>query len=189
MTISNSTISAITELVFLEQTIDKADVIFVFGNDWIATMDEVAILYQKGVAKIIVISGHSAKADREKSEARRFLERGLELGISKDAMLLEERATNTKENILNSLPIMERSIAPRPIASVLFVCKTFHTRRVLMTARNLLSPDVQYGFLPVGDERNITRENWWQDADRQERVIAEVRRIAEYTLKGDLSVQ
>jgi len=183
-----STIDAITQFLFIETHLERVDLMFVFGSDWLDTMDHVKSLYDQGISRRILISGHSASKDRTESEASRFKRRGLELGIPQEAFLIEERATNTKENLEYSLPLIERSIGIGDLSSVLFVCKTFHTRRVLMTARKFLPDHVRYYFYPVNDERNILRDNWWKDDVAFQRVIAEVRRIAEYTLNGDLSI-
>lgn len=184
-----STIEAITNLLFVQNTLPKADLIFVFGNDWLETMDDVARLYHRNVCGTVIITGHSALSDRAETEAKRFYDRGIELGIPAGSMILEEEATNTKENILKSVPLIEERIGINRMKSILFVCKAFHTRRVLMTARNVFPDTVAYGFHPTLDERDIRATNWWTTPDRQERVLAEVRRIAEYALKGDLTVR
>ena len=183
-----STIGAITKFLFIETPVEEVDLIFVFGHDWIDTMEAVKGLYDQGISKNILISGHSASKDRSESEALRFMKKGIELGIPEEAFLLEEQATNTKENMQFALPIIEERIGLDNIRNILFVCKTFHTRRVLMTARNYFPKHVEYLFLPMIDERNIRKDNWWKDGIAKERVLAEVRRIAEYSLKGDLSI-
>jgi uncharacterized SAM-binding protein YcdF (DUF218 family) len=105
-------------------------------------------------------------------------------------MLLENEATNTKENIVNSIPLLEKLYKPlNEIASIIFVCKTFHTRRVFMTARNLLPSHIEFGFQPMIDERDIRRDNWWTSPERQVRVMEELVRVGQYTLKGDLTIR
>lgn len=183
-----STIEAITDFLFIESSMNNVDLIFVFGNDWLDTMKEVKTIYEKGISDYILISGHSASKERSESEASRFMRKGVELGIPSEVFLLEKQATNTKENMQFSLPIIEEKIGISKITKILFVCKTFHTRRVLMTAKKFLPASIEYSFYPVNDERNIRKDNWWEDSTSFERVIAEVRRIAEYTLKGDLSI-
>lgn len=184
----SSTIEAITKLLFIETPLEPVDLIFVFGNDWLETMSAVKSVHDQGISNRILISGHSASKDRSESEAHRFKERGLELGMPDSTFIMEHNATNTKENFEFSLPLIEEAVGLTNIKRILFVCKTFHTRRVLMTARNFLPEDVTCLFLPMIDERNIRSDNWWKDQTARERVMAEIRRIGEYTLKGDLSV-
>jgi len=183
-----STIEAITDLLFIESPLEKVDLFFVFGHDWIDTMREVKELYDKGLTSKILISGHSVDKNRSESEASRFMRKGTELGIPKEVLLIEEKATNTRENFEFSIPIIQQNIGFSKIRKILFVCKTFHTRRVLMAARNFFPEHIEYYFYPVEDERRIRRDNWWKDSVARERVLAEVRRVGEYTLKGDLSI-
>lgn len=71
---------------------------------------------------------------------------------------------------------------------MLLVCKSFHARRVLMTATNFLPNDIEYYFLSTLDERNIAKDGWWKDEIATKRVLEEVGRISQYTLKGDLKL-
>jgi uncharacterized SAM-binding protein YcdF (DUF218 family) len=189
MTYPSDTIRIISEFLFIESKIEKVDLIFVFGNDWLKTMDHVSDLYYKGISSNILITGHSANKDRVESEADRFSNYGISLGIPQNAFLLEKCATNTKENLEFSIPIIESKLGLTKIKKILFVCKTFHTRRVLMTAQKWLPSNIQLSFYPVNDERNILKHNWWKTEETQERVMGEIRRIGEYTLQGDLSLK
>jgi uncharacterized SAM-binding protein YcdF (DUF218 family) len=185
----SSSVEAITNLLFIETPVMKSDLIFVFGNDWILAMDEVKKLYEQKISEKILITGHSANKDRLESEASRFMRRGLELGIPEESFLIEELATDTKKNFEYSAPIIDANIGFDKIRTILFVCKTFHTRRVLMTAKASFPNHIEYLFYPVSDERNIQKDNWWLDEVSLKRVLAEVRRIGEYSLTGDLSIK
>lgn len=166
----------------------RVDLIFVFGSSYLITMDEVKRLYDKKVADKILITGHSKNKLKE-IEADRFYKRGIELGLPKKIFLLEREATNTKENIVNSIPIIKKAVGFKNIKKIMFVCKAFHTRRVLMNAKKFFPSNIQYYFSPIIDERNIKKENWWKDEVARTRVLEELRRIAEYTLKGDLRLE
>ena len=110
MTKESSTIEAITNFLFLEsKTTGKVDLIFVFGSSYLITMDEVKRLYDKKISNKILITGHS-KGKLKEIEADRFYRRGVELGFPKKIFLLERDATNTKENIINTIPIIEKAI-------------------------------------------------------------------------------
>ncbi len=184
----NNTIDAITELLFIDSKIKECDLIFVFGNDWIDTMNDVAFLYKNKISEKILITGHSANTYRNEPESISFYKKGLELNIPKDSFILEQNATNTKENIEFSIPLIEEEIGWKNVHKILFVCKTFHTRRVKMTANNFFPKDIEYLFYPIKGERNITKNTWWIDKTAQARVLAEIKRIAEYSIKGDLSI-
>ena len=183
----NETIQRISEFLFLETPVETVDIALVFGNDTISTMEDVAKMYKLGlIKKGIILSGHSAGKDKI-PECIRFYEKGVELGIPKDFMLTECDSTNTKENLENSLEIIQE-IFPE-VTSIMFVAKAFVTRRIEMTARALNYPkDIKYLYYPTLDERNIGKYIWWQYPNATERVLEEIGRISKYTLKGDLKI-
>lgn len=182
-----SSVDAITKLLFIDQSIEKVDIAIVFGNDWIQTMDDLYPFYKEGMVPKIIITGNSANGNKE-PESLRFQKRGIEIGFSAEDIILESRATNTKENFIFSKEILEKMFGLENINKILLVCKTFHTRRVLMTAKNFLPDKIEYFFLPTLDERNITKNGWWKEDVSKQRVLEEVGRISQYTLKGDLKL-
>jgi len=183
-----STILAISDFLFLPANPEKAKLIFVFGHDHLPMMDKVKELYDRGYSDRILITGHSKDKTKE-IEAERFFEYGIRLGIPANKFLLEKEATNTKENILFSKPIIEREIGFNNIKTILFICQSFHTRRVYMTAKNFLPANIKFCFCPIVDERGISKDNWWKNDAAKNRVLDEIRRIGEYTLKRDLSIE
>ena len=40
----------------------------------------------------------------------------------------------------------------------------------------------------VVDDRNITKDNWYKDKTKTEKILEEVEKIGKYFLKGDLSL-
>lgn len=187
----NSTIEAISNLLFLETPIISCDIAIVFGNDYVETMDEVKNLWERGMIKNkIILSGHSAKKDK-KPEAIRFKEYGLQIGLSEESMLLELEATNTLENLLYSREIIEKELCDfSKIKSIMFVAKAFVCRRIQMTVQAFYPSNINYVYYPIVDVKgkNIGKDSWWSSEESIKRVLEELRRISEYTLKGDLAL-
>ncbi len=188
-----STIEAITKFLFIPKFIpDKADVCIVLGNDYIDTMVYVKWVFEQRICDKFILTGHSAKMDKE-PECERFFKKGLELGIPQDTMFLENKATNSYENLDFSKKIIENQLGGfEHCKKILFVAKAFVTRRIEMTANKLYPDFVQTYYLPTADDtengKNIRADNWWTNSAAQKRVLEEIRRIAEYTLKGDLKL-
>ena len=65
--------------------------------------------------------------------------------------------------------------------------KVFHGRRALMTIRQNLSKDTKY-LLQLIETPNHKIKNWWKNKKLKNHIIDEVRKIGEYTLKGDLGI-
>jgi uncharacterized SAM-binding protein YcdF (DUF218 family) len=184
----SETINKITNFVFKETKIPKkVDLIFVLGNDYEPQMKDVLKLYKKGISKRILISGFG-DTNINRSEASILKEYAVSLGIPKDIFILEEHASNTKQNIQFSVPIIKKEFDFKNLKSILFVCKSFHTQRVFMTVRNFLSKDLKIFFYPIIDERNITKNNWYKNENSKLIILDELKKIAEYSLNKDISI-
>jgi hypothetical protein len=71
--------------------------------------DVTAALFHRGVFPLIVFTGANARTTRDRfpgGEAVHYRQRAIELGIPSEAILIEPRATNTRENIEFSRVLM-----------------------------------------------------------------------------------
>lgn len=190
---SISAIESITQLLFIpNNTPDKVDVCIVLGNDYVDTMKITKLVFDKGICDKFILTGHSAKMDKE-PECDRFFKKGIELGIPSENMFLENRATNSYENLEFSKIIIEEQFGGfNNCRKILFIAKAFVTRRIEMTAKKLYPNFIQTFYYPTADDtetgKNIRADNWWKNETAKKRVLEEVRRVAEYTLKGDLVI-
>lgn len=188
-----SAIEAITQFLFIPNNMpDKVDVCIVLGNDYVDTMMDVAAIFNKGICDKFILTGHSAKMDKE-PECDRFFQKGLEFGIPAENMFLENRATNSYENLEFSKQIINEQLGGFDnCRKILFVAKAFVTRRVDMTAKKLYPDFIQAFYYPTVDNsengKNIRADNWWKNEAATKRVMAEVERIGKYFLNGDLSI-
>ncbi|MCF7906344.1 YdcF family protein [Patescibacteria group bacterium] len=184
----SESIKKITDFIFKETEIPKkVDLIFVLGNDFEEQMKDVFKLYKKEISDKILISGFG-DTDVTRSEASILKEYGISLGIPENIFILEEHASNTKQNIQFSIPIIEKEINLKNLKSILFVCKAFHTQRVFMTARKFLPKNIKLFFYPITDERNITKNNWYKNENSEFIVLNEIKKIGEYSLTKNISI-
>lgn len=183
----NETLEKITSLIFYETKIPKkVNYIIVLWSNYIDTMIDVKRIYDEWISKKIIITGWSYMwKDSTDSEAERFMNRWVELWIDKKDIILEKKASNTKENILFIKKILDKNNFKK--WKILFVCKAFHTRRVLMTAQKNLWSNNEYYFLPIVDDTKISKNEWFLSEKSKNRVLAELIRIWEYTIKWDIS--
>ncbi len=118
----------------LQQPLKKSDCILVLGNFDIRTAQYGAKLFIEGYAPLMVFSGNKSESNRnlwEVPEARVFANEAMHLGVPKDKILLEEKATNTGENILFTKQLLEEK--GLNIESFIVVQKPFMLRRVYTT--------------------------------------------------------
>ena len=75
--------------------------------------------------------------------------------------------------------------------NILCIGSAFMTRRAKMCASACGYPTDKIDFYGTVDTsgRNIGPNSWWLSDTATKRVLEELKRIAEYTLKGDLSLE
>ncbi|TMQ91664.1 YdcF family protein [Actinomadura soli] len=119
----------------LSEPLSKADLILALGSHDTRVAVHAARLWHEGWAPLVVVSGGRGKvtSDWELTEARVFGRVAREHGVPERALLLEETAANTGENITASRRLLEeRGVA---VGRGILVAKPYMTRRALATAR------------------------------------------------------
>jgi uncharacterized SAM-binding protein YcdF (DUF218 family) len=111
-------------------SLERADIIVGLGSYDLRVADRCAELYADGLAPLVIFTGATGNWTRGRfagSEAEAFSERAVALGVPRDAIRLEERATNIGENIR-----LVRAQAPGA-GKVIWVTKPQTQRRVCAT--------------------------------------------------------
>lgn len=95
-------------------------------------LDEALRLYVNGYAPTIIVSGGQG-ADEEYTEAKIMHDYLVAHGIPAQAILLEEKSSNTYQNLMNSQRIMQEY----GLNQAIIVSNASHIRRSLVLAQNL----------------------------------------------------
>jgi uncharacterized SAM-binding protein YcdF (DUF218 family) len=121
------------------QRLVKSDCILVLGSNDLRVAEHGARLLLEGWAPLIVLSGGSAHHDDILAtnwgipEARRFAEVAIALGVDREKILIEDRSTNTGENLLFSWELLRaHGLSP---TSFTIVQKPYMERRAYATMR------------------------------------------------------
>lgn len=161
----------------------------VLGSHDIRVADHAVAIYEQQLAPLFVFSGGSAPATRrfyEGTEASAFADRARAKGMPAEVIRLEERATNTAENLRFSLEILAaEGIHP---ASLLLVQKPYMERRSKATADVVCpsievvctSPPIPFEAYPVGE---VTKEHFINT------MVGDFQRILEYPKLGFMTEQ
>ncbi len=181
-------IASITRFIFCADPPQRVDLAIVLGSPSISNVLPAIALYHQGLTPRILITGLGPQGT-DVPEWRAYRDHAMEQGVPQEAILIEPEATNTRENLLFSDRIIAQQLGWHNISSVAICCKPLHTRRALMTARQVLPRKVNIVVLPPRHPADIQAENWWQRPRGRERVLGEMRRIAEYALKDDISIE
>lgn len=172
-------LDAITDFIFVEHEPQKSDIILVPGGSHPQLMDRASQLFLAGFAPYVLPSGAKNELVPDwSSEAEWFKDIGMKLGVPEEAILVEDQATDTLENAKYSLAMIQKKNIPA--SKVILVCKTQHARRALLTYKFVFPVSTEFIVCPIPDKRNITRENWFLDQEKIDKVMGEVEKIGKY---------
>ena len=184
-------IEHITQTVFAGSEFLTADLLFIFGTSSIDSeiLDAMARDYLQGRFPKVLVTGLSGRLYYKTGRPLALIMRDelIEHGVPSDVILVQDRSTNTLEDVAFSLDVLEQhDISPESIA---FLCKAHHSGRCLRTLRKFfpfqtLSPVT---YVAEYDGVKIAREDWYQHEGSRGRVYGEYLRIIEYTRRGDIA--
>ena len=115
----------------MQQAPEEADCIVGFGNFNTNIARRAAQLYLQGYAPRILFTGglgRNTKRLMQEPEAVIFARTAMECGVPEEAILLEDRSTNTAENILFTRAMLEEQGIPH--GRILGVHQPFMERRI-----------------------------------------------------------
>ena len=119
-----------------------ADCIFILGNHDLRVAERGAELYLKGLAPFVVISGGLGKITKKiwkMTEAEKFAEIVHDLGVPREKVILETKATNTGENLIFTRDLLTKRDVK--VNSIIAVNKPYMERRTYATFGKLWTVD------------------------------------------------
>ena len=127
-------IAAINARHLIETPLRPADLLFVFGTreDVDERVDEACRLWRAGYFRWAIVSG-GVTPGSDLSECEIIAGAMVARGVPADIILREDRAMNTGENVIFSLPIIDAALGLANIRSVICLGNTWTARRYPMT--------------------------------------------------------
>ncbi|PCI25434.1 hypothetical protein COB57_01800 [Candidatus Peregrinibacteria bacterium] len=118
----------------LNHHLEKADCIMVLGSHDTRAAERGAELFLQGFAPILLFSGGLGNFTKElwdESEADKFAKIAMKMGVPETNILIENKSTNTGENIILSHQILaEKKLLPK---NIILVQKPYMERRTYAT--------------------------------------------------------
>ncbi|MEO6357233.1 MAG: YdcF family protein [Ferruginibacter sp.] len=137
----------------MQHQLVKADCILALGSHDLRVADRAAELYLQGWAPLVIMSGGLGNLTQNmwtESEADKFARIAIEKGVPADAILVENKSTNTGENILFTQQLLrQKGLDPQ---NFIVVQKPYMERRSYATFKkhwpnkNLLVTSPQLAF-------------------------------------------
>lgn len=176
----------IWDYMLLHQELRPMDAVFAMGSSDLRVAERAAQLFLAGYGAYLIVSGDSGvvygKPKRlEQSEAEAYAEVAQSLGVPSEKIIIENKATNTGENIQLVRQLLEEKHLT--LRTFLLVHKPYMERRAYATFRKqwpeadcvVTSPNISY------DEyaNSLKYKDRWIDI-----MVGDLQRIKEYPAKG-----
>jgi len=180
---SEAEIARINAEHLISTPLRPADLLFVFGTRrGVGETVEAALdLWQRGFFRHAIVSGGMMPGDT-RTECAVIKQAMVAGGVPATLILEEHRATNTGENVLFSLPVIDTALGLENIQSVICLGKICTARRYPMTLQRHW-PEVEKMLLTI-NPYGAPVEHWHTDALFRERVLLEWRKIEPYRARG-----
>ncbi|MYB96022.1 YdcF family protein [Candidatus Poribacteria bacterium] len=190
--LSPEEIENITQTVFVTSDLHPAaDLLFIFGTSTIDSdaLESVARDCQQEHFPKVIVTGLSGRLYSEtgKPVAHIMRDELIAHGVPSDLILVQDRSTNTLEDVAFSLDVLEKhSISPESIA---FLCKAHHSGRCLRTLRKFFPSQtlLPVTYLAEYEGVKVSKTDWYQHEVSRGRVYGEYLRIIEYSKRGNIA--
>ena len=156
------------------------DYIIGLGSYDLRVVDRCVDLFQHGLAPKILftgLKGHWTRDHFDRSEARIFADRAMELGVDSNVIVLEETATNIGENVVRSAAIAG------PQASVILVTKPQTQRRCHATVKRQWPDALALVTAPLHDLADQPFESF-DETHLICEMVGDLKRILDYPERG-----
>jgi uncharacterized SAM-binding protein YcdF (DUF218 family) len=176
-------IAAINARHLISTPIKPADLLFVFGTreDVARRVDEAFRLWRDGFFQWSIVSGGLTPGSQF-SECEIIKSAMVARGVPPERILEEHRSTNTGENVIFSLPVIEAALGLKNIRSVICLGNSWTARRYPMTLHRHW-PEVEKMLITV-DSFETPRALWHTHAVFRARILSEWDKIEPYKARG-----
>ncbi len=174
----HAVIEAYTRFLFLEDSLEASDIIFLPGSQEGVLARRAAALWHQGYAPVILPSGKYAKLEGQftgnpayRTEWEYFQHILMEEGVPEDKIWREEEATFTYENALRSREVTDR--AGLSVKKAILCCQAYHARRASLYYQ-VCFPEARILVCPVVT-KGICKDNWYQTEKGIDLVLTEIK--------------
>ncbi|MGY3451225.1 YdcF family protein [Bradyrhizobium sp. USDA 4353] len=176
-------IAAINARHFADTPLRPADLLFVFGTrvEEELRAETAALLWHQGYFRHAIVSG-GVTPGGDLSECTLIKAAMVRRGVPAERILEEHQATNTGENVLFALPVIDAALGLANIETVICLGNSWTARRYAMTVQRHW-PEVEKMLLTV-DSFGVPRHLWHTHPEFRRRVLSEWDKIEPYKAMG-----
>ncbi len=157
-----------------QDTLEKADLLFVFGAKSTFRIEKAIDLFNQGYAPKILISGHGPfyEGEAQLPEADRLAQFAVERGVAMENIFVENESITIPDNVKRSLNLLEK--LGQAHGKIILVNSPFSQRRGWAHFQKFRSPETK--FVRINTDKvssQFSREGWYKDMDGIKVVLKE----------------
>ncbi|MFZ5642645.1 MAG: YdcF family protein [Bacillota bacterium] len=171
-------LSAFGRYLVIDEQPAKSDAIVILGGETVPRVAKGVELYKDGYGGLIIMSGGGRLTSRI-TEADLMRIEAVDLGVSPDVVVLENKSESTYENAV----YVKEIVLNRGIKSVIVVTSNYHTRRSRDIFRKVFNnTGVQIATVSAPDPK-FDPGSWWTNSEGQQKALTELANTVVYTIK------
>lgn len=172
--------------LIIKEKLEPAQAIFVFGRDDFKIPAKALEIYKRGLSpRLILLGGRGRLSGKLKiAESEAFRDFLIKKGMSKKVLYIENRSTNTGENLDEGLGILKNKSIKAD--RIILITHAPHSRRTLASAEKRNSKII---FLSCPDNCRIPKINSPRFINEVKEAVGEMERILTYPKKGFIKKQ
>jgi uncharacterized SAM-binding protein YcdF (DUF218 family) len=172
-------VEAVSRCFFPPDSQERADIAIVFGMSAPVRPVGLAVdLFHAGmVPRLLFTGGYNKRLGCV--EALEMARLASESGVPADAILVEDKALNTEENVEFSYRILEDRLGFGSVRSIMLLTIHYHLRRAHIAARRRFPPEVVLNWKCYGS-LYYTPTNWFAVERGRQDVATEIGKIEHY---------
>ena len=177
---NNMNYDDIYNYLFVKTPITSADLLMVFGTTYGIDkyVDGICDVIDRKLTNTILLTGKN-----ESENIYNYLIQKDKNILDKAKILIENKSTNTGENLQFSLPLLEKEFGKiENIKSIIGLGKNWVARRFLMTMTKYF-PSAKKMFYPI-NIYDVNKENWFYNEILYLKCVDEIKKIPIYLKNG-----
>lgn len=162
---------ALGSFLVVEDQSKRVDVIVVLGGKY-ERVNQAVVLYKKGFAKFIIMSGRAMGSSTNMAEEMKSI--AISDGVPEDKILIDSMSQHTYQHPLFVKPIL----ISHSFKSAIILSSTYHMRRTaLLFDRVFYQSNIKLIYYPVIDSE-FNPGDWWQSVEGRKIVFSEYTKMA-----------
>lgn len=181
-------IQCMTDYMFVPDSVGRSDATIVLGMTlWQRPLEKALELFDLNLSGTLIFSG-GPNSKLARAESLHMYEHWLALSKPAENVLVDQRSSNTRENMIHSKTLLEAQGFQTDSMHINVIAINYHMRRAVETFRAVFGNRVSVGVVNY-QSIYCHPESWFQNSQGTKLICTEARKIKQYLPDANLPDQ